>query len=60
MIATWEKNERLRRRLEDVTLPETEEIVVHINGGHEVHVQLLKPPGMDTSGDTKYPLLVQV
>lgn len=59
-VTTWERNERLRRKLEDVTLPEAEEIVVQIAGGHEAHVQLFKPPGMDTSGNTKYPLLVQV
>ncbi|XP_066900745.1 venom dipeptidyl peptidase 4 isoform X2 [Halyomorpha halys] len=59
-ILTWEGNDKLKRRLEEVTLPESEEVVIEIDGGHEVHVQLFKPPGMDTSGEIKYPLLVQV
>lgn len=59
-VMTWEKNDRLKKKLEDVTLPENEELMVEIEGGHEVHVQIFKPPGMDTSGETKYPLLVQV
>ncbi|XP_073988549.1 dipeptidyl peptidase 4 omega isoform X3 [Rhodnius prolixus] len=62
-ILTWERNSRIRRKLGNLILPENKEMRVPIagaSGNMMAHVRLHLPPGIDTSGKTKYPLLVQV
>ncbi|PSN29471.1 Venom dipeptidyl peptidase 4, partial [Blattella germanica] len=55
-----ETNEDVRQMLEGKTLPTTKRLEVDVPGGFKAQVQLFLPPNLDTSGKTKYPLLVNV
>ncbi|XP_075211314.1 dipeptidyl peptidase 4 omega [Lycorma delicatula] len=59
-IITWEDNDELKEILEEVTLPLTKEFTIPVADGFEAVVKLLLPPNIDTSGQTKYPMLIQV
>jgi dipeptidyl-peptidase-4 len=55
-----ESNDELRQLLQGKALPNTKQLEVSVPGGFKAQVQLLLPPNIDTSGKTKYPLLVNV
>jgi hypothetical protein len=46
--------------MKNVTLPEKMYVEVPVKPGIDAHVMLFVPPGIDRSGRTKYPLLVNV
>uniref|UniRef100_A0A1I8Q502 Venom dipeptidyl peptidase 4 n=1 Tax=Stomoxys calcitrans TaxID=35570 RepID=A0A1I8Q502_STOCA len=59
-LMDWEHNDALREKLKDVALPTHEIITVPISGGFTAKVLLQLPPNLDRSGNTKYPMLVDV
>ncbi|KAH8369571.1 hypothetical protein KR093_000193 [Drosophila rubida] len=59
-LLDWETNEVLRKKLEGVALPSHQILTVNIDGGFQAKVLLQLPPNLDTSGKTKYPMLVDV
>lgn len=56
----WETNEALRAKLKGVALPSHKILTFNIDGGFQAKVLLQLPPNLDTSGKTKYPMLVDV
>ncbi|KAI5703922.1 hypothetical protein M8J75_000106 [Diaphorina citri] len=56
----WDTNEDLRTALTNITLPSVEYMSVPIQPNMEAQVKLFLPPGLDTSGHKKYPLLIHV
>ncbi|XP_052848496.1 venom dipeptidyl peptidase 4 isoform X2 [Drosophila gunungcola] len=59
-VIDWETNESLRAKLKGVALPSHKILTVNIDGGFQAKVLLQLPPNLDTSGATKYPMLVDV
>ncbi|XP_034121967.1 venom dipeptidyl peptidase 4 isoform X2 [Drosophila guanche] len=59
-VLDWETNEALRTKLKGVALPSHKILTVNIDGGFQAKVLLQLPPNLDTSGKTKYPMLVDV
>ncbi|XP_030571612.1 venom dipeptidyl peptidase 4 isoform X3 [Drosophila novamexicana] len=59
-LLDWENNEALRAKLRGVALPTHKILTVNIDGGFQAKVLLQLPPNLDTSGKTKYPMLVDV
>ena len=55
-----ESNNEIVDMLKDKVLPTIKRLEVDVPGGFKAQVQLLLPPNLDTSGETKYPLLVNV
>jgi hypothetical protein len=60
LLALWEINENLRRRIEGRDLPEILNVDVNVSEGFLAKARLCLPPGADKSGHTKYPMLVYV
>ncbi|ALC44613.1 ome [Drosophila busckii] len=60
LLLNWETNESLRAKLKGVALPTHKILTVPIDGGFQAKVLLQLPPNLDTSGKTKYPMLVDV
>lgn len=59
-LMDWENNDALRSKLRGVALPTHKILTVNIDGGFQAKVLLQLPPNLDTSGSTKYPMLVDV
>ncbi|EDW70239.2 venom dipeptidyl peptidase 4 isoform X3 [Drosophila virilis] len=59
-LLDWENNDALRAKLRGVALPTHKILTVNIDGGFQAKVLLQLPPNLDTSGKTKYPMLVDV
>ncbi|XP_069698426.1 venom dipeptidyl peptidase 4 isoform X2 [Periplaneta americana] len=59
-LMVLESNNEIRELLQGKALPSTKRLEVSIPGGFKAQVQLWLPPNIDTSGKTKYPLLVNV
>ncbi|KRG06654.1 venom dipeptidyl peptidase 4 isoform X2 [Drosophila mojavensis] len=59
-LMDWENNDVLRSKLRGVALPTHKILTVNIDGGFQAKVLLQLPPNLDTSGSTKYPMLVDV
>ncbi|KPU77939.1 uncharacterized protein Dana_GF24616, isoform C [Drosophila ananassae] len=59
-VIDWETNEALRAKLKGVALPSHKILTFNIDGGFQAKVLLQLPPNLDTSGKTKYPMLVDV
>ncbi|XP_023171383.2 venom dipeptidyl peptidase 4 isoform X2 [Drosophila hydei] len=59
-LMDWENNDALRSKLRGVALPTHKILTVNIDGGFQAKVLLQLPPNLDTSGKTKYPMLVDV
>lgn len=57
---SWEDNTRLKKLLQNATLPKVEFLRVPVAEGMEARVKLLLPANLDRSGNIKYPLLVNV
>jgi len=59
-LLLWENNENLRQKIEGRDLPEIVDTEVDVPDGFRAKARLWLPPGADTSGQTKYPMLVYV
>lgn len=59
-IVDWENNDNLRTTLKDFAMPTVEIHTIPISDGFTAKVLMQLPPNMDRSGNTKYPLLVDV
>lgn len=61
LFSSWESNEVVRRKLQEIKLPTVKYLRAPIERTDmKAYVKLLLPPNLDTSGKTKYPLLVHV
>lgn len=58
--ATWEDNDDVVELLEDKLVPVTERFTVTLANDFVAQVQLKLPPNFDRTGETKYPMLVNV
>lgn len=59
-ITNWELNTELQTKLSKVALPTVEKDTIGLGNGFTAKVKMLLPPGMDRSGATKYPMLIEV
>nr|CAD7408174.1 unnamed protein product [Timema poppensis] len=59
-VQVWESNEVFRESVSGRSYPDWYTTQVPVDGGFDATVRLWLPPGLDTSGDTKYPMLVYV
>lgn len=59
-VGLWEDNEEVVELVEDKLVPTIERFTVDVADGYVAHVQLKLPPNLDKSGETKYPMLVNV
>jgi dipeptidyl-peptidase-4 len=60
LIQLWEINENLRMKIAGRDLPEILDVDVSVSEGFVAKARLWLPPGADTSGRTKYPMLIYV
>lgn len=58
--ADWESNAELDKKLSDLQLPTIEKDTIDLGNGFTAKVKMLLPPGLDRTGDKKYPMLVEV
>lgn len=56
----YEDNQVTREHLQYKLLPQVEDFEVNVEGGFTARARLLLPPNLDTSGATKYPVIVNV
>ena len=56
----WETNSVLAEKLVDLELPTVEKHTMDLGNGFPAKVLMLLPPGVDRSGDKKYPMLIEV
>lgn len=59
-LQNWEGNHRLHTSLTNVSLPTIKYHQVPLKNGFDAIVKLQLPPNIDTTGKTKYPMLVDV
>ncbi|XP_055907459.1 venom dipeptidyl peptidase 4 isoform X2 [Eupeodes corollae] len=59
-VYDWELNTNLKNELSTVSMPVHEVHTINIANGFTAKVLLQLPPNIDRSGDTKYPMLVDV
>lgn len=59
-VLTWTNNEELASYMSEKLVPEMKKMEFNIADGFKAKVMLRLPPNMDTSGNTKYPMLVNV
>lgn len=59
-VLNWTNNEELARYLGEKLVPTMEKLEFDIADGFKAKVLLRLPPNLDTSGETKYPMLVNV
>lgn len=59
-LEIWEDNKQVQSNIEGIALPKTQRLTFKVAGGFTAHAMLLLPPNMDMSGDTKYPMIVDV
>lgn len=57
---TWNNNEELSNYIQEKMVPKIEKLEFDVADGFKAKVLLRLPPNMDTSGETKYPMLVNV
>jgi len=60
LVTTWEDNQKLADFVAEHSKPTKKRVFVDVPGGMKAYVQMLLPPDMDTSGNTKYAMLVNV
>lgn len=56
----WEDNDALKESLKNVSTPQIKYLQLPLKSGFEAAVRLQLPPNADLSGNTKYPMLVDV
>lgn len=59
-ISDWQSNTELVEKLHKVELPTVEKDTIDLGNGFSAKVKMLLPPGIDRSGSTKYPMLIEV
>lgn len=59
-LRNWENNHGLHASMANVSLPIVQYHNIALKSGFDAVVKLQLPPGMDTSGNTKYPMLIDV
>lgn len=59
-LLTWENNNHIQANIDGIALPRTKRLTYKVADGFTAHAMLLLPPNMDMSGDTKYPMIVDV
>jgi len=59
-IFKWNDNQELQETLASLAMPKIERLVFPVEGGFKAPVKIKYPPNMDTSGKTKYPMLITV
>lgn len=59
-LHNWEGNHRLHASLTNVSLPMIKYHQIPLKSGFDAIVRLQLPPNLDTSGKTKYPMLIDV
>lgn len=59
-IDVWETNQELLELVEDKQIPTIKRFEVDVGGGFKAQASLQLPPNIDTSGDVKYPMVVNV
>ncbi|XP_065332431.1 venom dipeptidyl peptidase 4-like isoform X1 [Cloeon dipterum] len=59
-LAVWEENTRLFDFMNTHSRPTSKRLFVDVPGGMQAYAEMLLPPDMDTSGNTKYPMLINV
>lgn len=60
VLHLWEDNAAVRKELTNIAMPTSKLMRVPLSNGFNARVKLTLPYGVDTSGDTKYPMLVHV
>lgn len=56
----WESNKDLSEKLTGLELPTIEKDTIDLGNGFTSKVKMLLPPGLDRTGDKKYPMLIEV
>lgn len=59
-VRNWENNHGLHGTLTNISLPTIKYHQIPLKSGYDAVVRLQLPPNMDTSGKTKYPMLIDV
>lgn len=59
-IEIWENNEELIELVQEKLIPTSQRFAFPVADGFTAQVHLKLPPNMDTSGNTKYPMIVNV
>ncbi|CAH0557866.1 unnamed protein product [Brassicogethes aeneus] len=59
-LLAWEQNKNLLNIVRQKRIPVTKKMEFNISDGFTARVSLKLPPNMDMSGNTKYPMLVNV
>lgn len=59
-LEVWENNENVVKILHEKSIPVIKRMKFPVAGGFNAEVMLKLPPNMITSGDVKYPMLVNV
>lgn len=59
-LDVWEDNEELVELTQEKLVPVTQRFTFPLADGFTAQVLLKLPPNMDSSGNTKYPMLVNV
>jgi len=59
-VLEWENNDELYRFTRTREMPEIKRMQINVSDGFTAQVTLQLPPNFDASGDTKYPLLINV
>lgn len=57
---TWEDNHVLRANLTQKLMPIARDFVIDMPNGFRARARLMLPPNLDESGNTKYPMMVNV
>lgn len=59
-VAVWENNEQISDIMKTTRFPRTEKYTFDVADGFKANVLLKLPHNLDRSGNTKYPMLVNV
>lgn len=59
-IFTWESNHELNELVKLHALPQVQKLTFDVADGFEAQVSLELPMDLDTTGETKYPMIVNV
>lgn len=59
-LLDWDDNEELSEMVREKAIPTIQKMTFDIADGFKAQVSLKLPPNLDTSGATKYPVLVNV
>ncbi|XP_031623304.1 venom dipeptidyl peptidase 4-like [Contarinia nasturtii] len=60
LVQNWENNKKLHSSMDKVSNPIIKYYEIPLKDGFDAVVKLFLPPNVDTSGKTKYPMLIDV